>query len=308
MGHASAHFRSGGTAERRDQGLKNDEAVCRAKRRFHGALRMRHHAEDVAPAIAQAGDGLARTVGIGGGIERAVRRTVAEGNLIVAFQLGERSVVANVVAVSVRNGNAQHLAGAGGRSKGRRGGLNADVHVAADKAQAGIAHQRAGKQSRFAEDLEAIADAQDQAAGTGKSIEGPHDRRKTGDGAGAEIIAIRKAAGQDDRIEAGEIFGLVPDEFDRLPQDAADGVESVVIAIGTGKDDNTNFHRLATPWGRNIIAGDDKTFREILARGKPMLEVRDSKARRKYLLLRTRGGAIPYCCAQLTTGLQALSA
>jgi hypothetical protein len=33
-------------------------------------------------------------------------------------------------------------------------------------------------------------------------------------------------------------------------------VECVVIAIGAGKYDNTDLHRLATPWGTVIIAGE----------------------------------------------------
>ena len=69
-----------------------------------------------------------------------------------------------------------------------------------------IAHERAGKQARFAEDLEAVANAEHQAAGTGKVRDGAHHRRKTRDGAGAQIVAVGKAAGQNDGVEAGKIF------------------------------------------------------------------------------------------------------
>ena len=45
----------------------------------------------------------------------------------------------------------------------RRWSLLADVVLA------GVAHQRAGQQARLAEDLEAVADAHDQAAACGES-------------------------------------------------------------------------------------------------------------------------------------------
>jgi hypothetical protein len=39
----------------------------------------------------------------------------------------------------------------------------------------------------------------------------------------------------------------MPDELNRLMEHIADGVERVVIAIGSGKDDDSKFHALAAP-------------------------------------------------------------
>src|SRR5262249_40004451 len=60
-------------------------------------------------------------------------------------------------------------------------------------------------------------------------------------------------------VSVREIVRLVPDEFNGLLEDVADGVESVVIAIRAGKNDDSEFHRVVTPWG---IRGTS-----ILARG-----------------------------------------
>jgi hypothetical protein len=40
---------------------------------------------------------------------------------------------------------------------------------------------------------------------------------------------------------------LMPDELNRLMENIAYGVERVVVAIGSGKDDDSKFHALAAP-------------------------------------------------------------
>jgi hypothetical protein len=39
-----------------------------------------------------------------------------------------------------------------------------------------------------------------------------------------------------------QIFGLMPDEFHRLLQNIADGMERVVIAVRPGEDYDPKFH------------------------------------------------------------------
>ena len=99
--------------------------------------------------------------------------------------------------------------------------FDADVHLAAKKAQALVAHHRAGKQTRFEQNLESVADAQHQAAATREPPDRAHHRRKSRDRAGAQIVAESKSAGKNDRVAAGNLFGLVPDEFDGLVDHAA---------------------------------------------------------------------------------------
>jgi len=70
---------------------------------------------------------------------------------------------------------------------------------------------------------------------------------KARDGAGAEIVAVGKAAGQDDGVAIREVLRLVPDEFDGFVQDAAERVKRVVIAIRAGKDYDSKLHRVGLP-------------------------------------------------------------
>ena len=126
--------------------------------------------------------------------------------------------------------------------EGRVGGLDAQVDVAADEFQAAIAEQRAGEQAGFDQDLEAVADAEHEAAIGGELLDGLHDGREFGDGAAAQVVAVGEAAGQDDGVDIAESGGVVPDELRLLPEVVGDGVEGVVIAIAAGKDDDAKFH------------------------------------------------------------------
>jgi len=55
---------------------------------------------------------------------------------------------------------------------------------------------------------------------------------------------------------------LVPNEFDGLVQDVADGVKRVVVAIRAGKNYDSEFHRVGSPWSirGNFILPHDAGF------------------------------------------------
>src|SRR5258707_325999 len=246
-----------GADERFDHGAENDQAIGGAESEFHGALGMGHQTGNVAFAVADSGDIVNRAVGIAGVVIRTVGRSVAEYNLTILFEFGHGSFVAIVIAVGVRDGNLEDLSLLRGVGEGRVRLFDADVDVAADEAQAAVAHHRAGEQARFAENLEAVANSQDHAAALGEFLDRFHDRGKARDGAGAQIIAVGKSTGQDDSIAIRKIFGLVPDKFDRLVKDVADGVKRVVVAIGPGENDNSKFHVVPAPCaiaGASILA------------------------------------------------------
>ena len=76
-------------------------AVGAALQRLDQVLRVRHHAEDVAALVEDAGDGVERAVGVGGVGGAAVGVDVAEGDAVLALEPGERRVVAAVVAVAM---------------------------------------------------------------------------------------------------------------------------------------------------------------------------------------------------------------
>jgi hypothetical protein len=191
-------------------------------------------------------------VGIAGVVVGTVGSGVAENHLAVLLELSERGFVAIVITVGVSDGDVENLAFLRGVGERRVGLLDADVQLAADEAQAAVAHHRAGEQARFAENLEAVADAEYHAAAVCEFLDGLHDGRKPSDSAGAQIIAVGKSAGQDDGVAIRKVLRLVPDEFDRPPQNVADGVKRVMIAIGPGKNNDSKFHAVAAP---NSIAG-----------------------------------------------------
>src|SRR5208337_5039276 len=136
----------GGAYQGFDHGAEDDEAVLGVEAGFHGAFRVGHEAGDVAPAIADAGDVVHGAVGIAGVVVGGVGRGVAEKDLVIFFDGGESGVVAIVVAVAVSDGDFKDLAFFRGVGERGVGFFNANVHVAADEAQAGVAHHRAGEQ------------------------------------------------------------------------------------------------------------------------------------------------------------------
>ena len=69
-----------------------------------------------------------------------------------------------------------------------------------------------------------------------------HYRGKLGDGAGAQVIAVGKTAGNDDGVAVFEVMRLVPKECDRLLRDLLDGPICVVIAVRSGENDDAEFH------------------------------------------------------------------
>ena len=71
-----------------------------------------------------------------------------------------------------------------------------------------------------------------------------HDRREARDRAGAQVVAVREPARQDHGVGALEARVLVPDELGVLPEHVLGGVVGVVIAVGSGKDDDGEFMRV----------------------------------------------------------------
>ena len=131
--------------------------------------------------------------------------------------------------------------------KWRVRGFHADMNLTAKIPQAFVAHHCAGQKSGFEENLKTVADAENQPAGTRKSIDCLHHGRKSCNGAGTQIIAVSKATRKNNRVEARDFLGLVPDEFNRLADDRADCVVSVVVAIRAGKLDHAELHKPILP-------------------------------------------------------------
>ena len=84
----------------------------------------------------------------------------------------------------------------------------------AQERQPRVLLERAGQEPRLAEHLEAVADADDRAAARRERRDGRHDRREPRDRTGAQVVAVREAAGQHDGVEPVEVGVVVPDVAD----------------------------------------------------------------------------------------------
>ena len=123
------------------------------------------------------------------------------------------------------------------------------MQVAADVSLACVAHQRTGQQPGLAQNLESVAYAHHQSARVGKLPHALHDRRKASDRPGPQVVAIRKSAGDEDCVAAFQVVRCMPQIRHRSAHHRAQCVVRILIAVGTGKHQNTEFHssRLAFP-------------------------------------------------------------
>ena len=97
-------------------------------------------------------------------VDRPVRVAVAERDLSVAFDRPDRFVVGLEIALAVGDGEFDHLARRVAAGEAGRGVLDPQMLHFADETAVGVAHQHARQEARFAENLEAVADAEHQSA------------------------------------------------------------------------------------------------------------------------------------------------
>jgi hypothetical protein len=88
--------------------------------------------------------------------------------------------------------------------------------MAADEMEAGIADKSSGQQTALAQDLKAIANAENELARCGKFFDRSHHWRKPRQSPRTQIIPIRKPARDDDRIKTAKVGFLVPNKIYRL--------------------------------------------------------------------------------------------
>ena len=105
----------------------------------------------------------------------------------------------------------------------------------ADEAEAAVAHQRAGQQARLAQDLEAVADAEHEAAVGGEAHDAVHDRREARHRAAAQVVAVGEAAGQDDAVDAVQRPVFVPERHRDLAEHLLERVKGVVVIERAGE-------------------------------------------------------------------------
>ena len=92
----------------------------------------------------------------------------------------------------------------------------------------------------LAQHLEAVADAQDQAAVAGETLDLGHHRREAGDRADPQVVAVGEAAGDDHGVDAAQVGVGVPQQLGLA--DAAGGEQRVDVVAGTGEADDPELH------------------------------------------------------------------
>src|SRR6266853_4447424 len=208
---------------------------------------MWHQSHYVALAVADTRDVRERAVRIRGCIFAPLGRRVTEHNLVVALKLDEGRLVARIISLGMRNRHFQHPPGFGLDSERRVRSFDANVYLPADKAQTGVAREHTRQQARLAKNLKAVADAEDKSAGAREFLNRAHHGRKPRNRARAQVIAISKAARQNDGVKTHDLCGLMPEEFNLLMKDLAQGVVGIVVAVRARKHDHTEFHRASSP-------------------------------------------------------------
>src|SRR5689334_2274425 len=97
--------RSSSDGDALENGLEERQAISGAEQRIHGPLRMGHHAEHVPRLTYDTRDIVHRAIRVVRLLRLEIARRVAEHDLPLAFQAGERLVVGAVPSVAVGDGD-----------------------------------------------------------------------------------------------------------------------------------------------------------------------------------------------------------
>ena len=208
------------------------------------ALGVRHHAEDGLGLVEDASNVVLRAVDVGGLGDFSVGLAIAERDAAFVLQRPQCRIVGEVVALVVSHRNADHVARLVALGEGAARILDLQMHVAADELEVAVAHQCAGQESGFGENLEAVADSQNAHALFGFALHIAHDGRVGGHGATAQVVAIRETAGHDDEIQVRQFRIPVPDHLRGSAHAVFEGDGDVAVAVGPGEDDNSSLHGL----------------------------------------------------------------
>ena len=98
---------------------------------------------------------------------------IAEGDPALGLDPADRVRVGDEIALAMGDGELDHLARRVGRVKRGLRVLDPDMLHLADEAEPGVAHQHARQKAGLAEDLEAVADAEHEAAARGVGARPP---------------------------------------------------------------------------------------------------------------------------------------
>ena len=184
-----------------EDALKDDESVGGAEEGIAGTLGVGHEAEHVAALVTDACDVVAGAVWICsvGGV--AIGVAVPKEDAVLSAEFLKGGVIRKIAAFAVGDRDVQDLAFGRAGSEARVGRFHAEVLVFADEMESLVADERTGEEACFTENLEAVANTNDSAAGGGELLDSLHDRGESGDRTAAEVVAVGKAAGDNNGID-----------------------------------------------------------------------------------------------------------
>ncbi len=178
-------------------------------------------------------------------VQRTVRVRafrVTQAHPVFAFEALQRFRIRKVVAVAMRDRAAPDLALLVFAREVRIGIGDFELHFLADEFETCIAHQYAGQQACLAEDLEPVTDAKDAHTLVRRLRDGGHDAPARGDGAGAQIVAIGKAATEHHEVEIGQLSFGMPDGHGLRAGDLVERAKHIPLAVRSWKDDDAGLH------------------------------------------------------------------
>ena len=116
-----------------------------------------------------------------------------------------------------------------------------------------------GEQPRLAQDLEAVADAEHEAAVAGEALDLDHDRREPRQRAGAQVVAVGEPAGDDHRVDALEVVVAVPE------QDRVADAEAAFSASTSSQEPGNWMTPNFTSGAEDLVVLDERVRQQLLA-------------------------------------------
>jgi hypothetical protein len=223
-------------------GFEQDQTVVPSQNRLGPPFRMGHHSKNVTRGVADPRNGLRRAIRIVLLRDLPFGRAIAENDLVAPLHFRERSRIDIIVSIGVSDRKTDDLSFLIEPSIGKTWVLHSEENLFADELQASVSHQSTGEKARLDQDLEPVADSENQSSRGREPLHGLHDGRKTGQSAGPQIVSIRKSTGDDDHIDPGELLLFVPDEPGARAQHAIEHMVTIVVTIRAREDKYTNVH------------------------------------------------------------------
>src|SRR2546427_2220212 len=242
----SGRERDGGRAPPRGdppvQGLEDQAAILAAQERLACALGVRHQPDHGPAPAGHPRDGIERPVGVRPRGDGPPRIAIPKRDLPAGDEVLVGRWVGVVVPLGVGDRQPQDLARGHRAREGRIDPLDPDVDELASKLPARVRAHRAGEEPGLEQHLKAVADPEDEPAGRRVLPQRAHDRRGRRDRPRPKIVAVREPAGEDHRVEPGELPLLVPHILRPMAEDVTDGMHGVRVAVAAWEHDDPNVH------------------------------------------------------------------